>query len=117
MAWHLGENIETFTLAASRTSDVLSKFKDVLLMVTIEGNVDAIGEVIVDGSNDRGKWYPVPFRDSGGTVSASYAVTAGLNTTQPFLVEAFPHARVRYVRTSGGAAATLSVTASEVHDA
>ena len=118
MTWKYGEANESVgTLGATWTSGTLAIGGDALIVVTIVGNVDAIGTIAIDGSIDGEKWYQIPFRDSAGTVSTTFAVTAGLNTTEPFLVEDFNRCRVRYTRTSGGAAATMSMVAKRCRDA
>lgn len=106
-----GESTESTTLGATWTSSTISLDigRTLLIQATIASNIDAVGTIAVDGSNDGANWYVIPFTDSAGTVSTTFAVTAGVNTTEPFSCEKFAHYRVRYTRTSGGAAATLTL--------
>lgn len=109
-------NESVATLGATWTSTVLDldTWSECLIAATVASNTDAVGTISVEASNDKANWYTVPFADSSGTVSTTFAVTAGLNTTEPFLVGFFSHFRVKYTRTSGGAAATLALAANMV---
>lgn len=115
MAWFLGEAIEVFaTLGATKNSDpyaVLGR-DSILLQFVIAANADAVGTIKVQGSNDKTAWDDIEMVLPDGTTATTYAVLSGVNSSFGALVGYYQHLRVVYTRTSGGAAATLTVRAA-----
>lgn len=115
MAWFLGEAIEEFaTLGATKTSAPYAAFagQGVLFQFVIAANADAVGTIKVQGSNDKTNWDDIEMVLPDGTTSTTYAVLSGVNSSFSALLGWYNWLRVVYTRTSGGAAATLTILAS-----
>ncbi|MBK6849013.1 MAG: hypothetical protein IPG96_16255 [Proteobacteria bacterium] len=114
MTWKYGEANESVgTLGATWTSGdfrVLGR-AGVLLQFVVAANADAVGTIKVQGSNDGTTWDDIEMVLPDGTTSTTYAVASGVNSSFSALVGWYSRIRVVYTRTSGGAAATLSVVA------
>lgn len=115
MAWKYGESNESVgTLGATWTSGeyhVLGR-AGVLLQFVVAANADAVGTIKVQGSNNGTNWDDVEMVLPDGTTSTTYAVSSGVNSSFGALVGWYSRIRVVYTRTSGGAAATLTITAN-----
>lgn len=100
--------------AATATSApyVLGQERIVSLHITV-ANVDSVGTLAVQSSNDGTNWCTVGFLDQNGALQTSLAVTSGVNPNTMLVMLDMAEAQIRlvYTRTSGGAADTLTAVA------
>lgn len=110
----MGESLGT--LGATRTSTVIRPRANcgIMAQVIVAGNTDAVGTIKVQGSNDGTNWKDVTFTLPDGSTATTWAITAGLNDSEPFLFGGYVNFRIVYTRTSGGAAATCTIALNEV---
>lgn len=107
-----GKWVVSTAATATSASYVVGQEKTVSIHVTVS-NVDSVGTLAVQSSNDGTNWCVVGFLDQNGAAQTSLAVASGVNPNTMLIMVDLAEAQLRlvYTRTSGGAADTLTAIA------